>query len=57
MKAKDVLFHAMCKSIPLIHSLEGMPISPEGIIAFSPDGSAVKFVDRTAYSKSNKNKG
>ena len=57
MKAKDVLFHAMCKSIPWIHSLEGMPISPEGIIAFSPDGSAVKFVDRTAYSKSNKNKG
>jgi hypothetical protein len=51
MKAKNVLFHVMAKNIPWIHSLEGIPVSPEGIIAFSPDGSAVKFVDRTAYAK------
>ena len=51
MNAKNVLFHAMAKSIPWIHSLNGMPVNPEGIIAFGSDGSAVKFVDRTAYSK------
>lgn len=60
MQAKNVLFHAMAKSIPWIHSLDGIPVSPEGIVAFGTDGSAVKFVDRTAYSKStdkNKDKG
>jgi hypothetical protein len=58
MNAKNVLFHAMCKSIPWLHSLNEIPISPEGIIAFEPDGTAIKYVDRTAYSKSNKiNKG
>ena len=56
MQAKNVLFHAMCKSIPWLHSLNEMPVSPEGIVAFSPDGTAVKYVDRTIYKKSD-NKG
>jgi hypothetical protein len=53
MNAKNILFHAMCKSIPWLHSLNGIPISPEGIVAFGPDGTAIKYVDRTAYSKPN----
>ena len=51
MRAKDVLFHVMAKNIPWIHSLNGLPVNPEGIIAFNQDGTAVKYVDRTAYNK------
>jgi hypothetical protein len=51
--AKNSLAKVMARSDPWKHSIDGAPSTHEGVVATSPAGKSIKYVNRNEFSRHN----